>query len=448
MPTVFNEPWVSSVKPLLAAAMPFDFQTIATIGGGILAAFFLLLWVLRQVLLICPPNRVLVVSGRGKGSDREGYRLAFGGLVARIPVLERVDEMQLNTIPINISVVNAYSKGGIVLHVEAVANIKITSDEALIHKAIERFLGRDADEVKRAAQDTLEGNLREVLAKLTPEQVNEDRLRFAESILEIAEDDLKRLGLHLDTLKIQHVSDTNDYLDSIGRKQIALIVRDAEIAESNARREAENVAAKAQAEAQVARERAESDVAKSRNELRQLRAELEAKARTEEEKTTAAAMEARARAEQELQSIRANLEELRLQADQIIPAEAKRQAQELLAKGAAAPISENGKALASALEEMALAWKDAGHEARDIFLIQQLEKILSIVVERVQGMDIQQVNLIDNGDGSALPNYVRAFPDTVAAILQSLRNTTGIDIAETLTGRVNALGADKSEATG
>lgn len=427
--------------------MMFDWSTILWVGGGILAAVFLVIFILKEFFIICPPHQVLVVSGRKRtnkiSGESEGFQKTFGGFVWRIPLLQEINYMNLTTIPINIVVKNAYSKGGIALHVEAVANVKITSDHNIINNAIERFLGRDTEEITRAVQDTLEGNLREVLATLTPEQVNEDRLIFAKSLSEVAEDDLRKLGLHLDTLKIQHVSDNSKYLDSIGRQRIALILRDAEIAESNARREAENVAAKVRAEAQVVKEQTQAEVAKSRNALRQFKADLEAKARSEEEKTIAAAQEARARAEQALQQIRMELEELRLQADQVLPAEAQKQARELIAKGAAAPIAENGKAIASALNEMASAWGEAGEQARDIFIIQQLEKILSIVVGSVKDTVINKVHLIDKGDGQALPNYVKAFPDTVAAILQSLYKTTGINVIDVLTSSTKQLTSGK-----
>lgn len=421
-----------------ASFLPFaaNMDIVAWWGGGILAAFFVLIWMLKQILIICPPNKVLVKSGgqnrAGTGTGKVGYKPYFGGFVVRIPIIEQVDEMELVTMPIGVSVHNVYSKGGIVLHVEAVANVKISSDRDIVGSAIERFLGRDRDDIKRAAQDTLEGNLREVLATLTPEEVNDDRLRFANKVKQVAEDDLNKLGLHLDTLKIQHVSDDNEYLDSIGRLRLAEIIRDAEIAESNADREAANSEAEARALAHVSRETTEAEVAKRRNGLKQLRAELEAKAKTEEEKTTAAAQEARARAEQELQQVRSVLEELRLQADKIIPAETMKRAREMQAKGNAAPIAENGKAIALALDHMAAAWAEAGDQARDIYLIQQLEKILGLVVSTVNNMEVGEVHLIDNGEGDALPNYVRSFPDTVTAILQSLQHSTGIDVAGTL----------------
>ncbi len=113
---------------------------------------------------------------------------------------------------------NAYSKGGTPLNIQAIANVKISNDRAIVGNAIERFLDRDRSEISRVARETLEGNLRGVVATLTPEQLNEDRLQFAERIAEDVSRDLSKLGLHLDILKIQSVSDDVDYLSSIGRR--------------------------------------------------------------------------------------------------------------------------------------------------------------------------------------------------------------------------------------
>ena len=424
------------VPSWMAAGVSVNLSAVFSFGFMILVGLLILISILKSFIQIAPPSSVLVVSGRARETEAgmRGYRISkSGSYIFRIPVLERVDEIDLTIIPIGIEIRNAYSKGGIALDVQAVANVKISADPVLFNNAIERFLGRDRRDIMRAAKDTLEGNLREVLATLTPEEVNEDRLRFAQNLLELAEDDLEKLGLHLDTLKIQHVSDHSNYLNSIGRQRIAMIIREAEIAESNTRREAENVAAEAKAAAQVVREQTEAVTARKRNELRELKAELELKARAEEEKTMAAAQEARASAEQELQTIRAELEQLRLMADKVLPAEAMQQAREMQAKAVAAPIAENGKAQAQALQMISDSWANAGEHAKDIFVIQQLEQILELVVATVNDMKVGEVHLIDNGNGDALPQYVSSFPKTVASLLKTLRESTGVDVTEILT---------------
>ena len=209
------------------------------VGGAI---FLLIVWIIKSFLHICPPNEVLIFSGRRyrmPDGTRRGYRVIFGGRGIRVPVFEKVDRMNLTVMEVPIAIRNAYSQGGIPLNVDAIANVKISSDEVVIGNAIERFLGRDPNEIRRVAKETLEGHLRGVLARLTPEEVNEDRLKFADELSRESELDLSKLGIHLDTLKIQHVSDDVHYLDSIGRSQIANVIKDAEIAESDMRREAE-----------------------------------------------------------------------------------------------------------------------------------------------------------------------------------------------------------------
>jgi len=161
--------------------------------------------VLRSLIVIVPPNRVAVISGRDRQlSDGRsvGYRVIKGGRTIRIPLVERVDFMDLNSIPIEVSVTNAYSKGAIPLDVQGVANIKVSSREGVIENSIERFLGWGPEYIQQIAKENLEANLRGVLSTLTPEEVNEDRLKFAQTLIDEADDDIKTLGLELDVLKI------------------------------------------------------------------------------------------------------------------------------------------------------------------------------------------------------------------------------------------------------
>jgi len=142
------------------------------IGGVIVIGFFTILGIIRANLHLCQPNEALIFSGRKRNlSDgtRVGYRIVQGGRGFRIPLLERVDRIKLNTIPIDLTVSNAYSKGGIPLTVRAIANVKIASNEIELANAVERLLGKDLHEVEEIAKETLEGHLRGVLATSTPE---------------------------------------------------------------------------------------------------------------------------------------------------------------------------------------------------------------------------------------------------------------------------------------
>ena len=200
---------------------------------------------IKGLIYICAPNEVLIFSGsrRMEGGRSYGYRLVKGGRGLRVPLLERVDRMDLTNMAIDIQAVNAYSKGGIPLTVQGVANVKVAGHEPLINNAIERFLGKTRQEIMQIAKATLEGSLRGILATMTPEQVNEDKLLFAERLVHEVEQDMTALGLVVDTMKIQNVQDEVKYLDSLGRKRNAEIISKARIAEANAHADSEIQAA-------------------------------------------------------------------------------------------------------------------------------------------------------------------------------------------------------------
>ena len=193
----------------------------------VIVAFMAVLGIIRANLKICQPNEVLIFSGRQRqlsDGSRVGYRVIQGGRGFRVPIIEKVDRLILNTIPIDLTVTNAYCKGGIPLTVRAIANVKIGSTENELNNAVERLLGKSLDEIMIIAKETLEGNLRGVVASLTPEEVNEDRLKFAKELVDEADSDLSALGLQLDTLKIQSVEDDRGYLDAIGRQSSANVI--------------------------------------------------------------------------------------------------------------------------------------------------------------------------------------------------------------------------------
>jgi len=410
----------------------------ALIGGGAAVVVLITFMWIARFLYLCRPSEILIFSGRKHrlaDGTIVGSRVVFGGRAWRVPIIENVQRMQMLSMPIDVSVQGAYTKVGIPLKVRAIAVIKLSSDPTVVMNAIERFLGRGMGEIQQVAKETLEGNLRGVLATLTPEEVNEDRLKFADSLAAEVEQDLAKLGLHLDVLKIQHVTDDANYLSSIGRERIAQVIKEAEIAESNAQNEAAKEAAAAEMRSKVAEADAERLIAQRRNEIRTTNAELKAEVRSMEERGQAAAAGAEATAMQELEGVRRELEAIRLQADVVVPSEVKREAAALEAAGSAASVAEDGRAAAESLRFVAESWKKAGPSAQDMFLINKIEDITRIVVQGVRKIELGPVHLIDNGDGQALPRFAAAYPMAVAAVLKSLAATTGVDITAMLANR-------------
>ncbi|MGB7088176.1 MAG: SPFH domain-containing protein [Phormidesmis sp.] len=385
-------------------------------------------FIIKNLYYICQPNEILIFAGgKQRSGDRAlGYRLVKGGSSIRTPLLEKVMRMNLTNMIIELKVSNAYSKGGIPLQVEGVANIKIAGEEPTIHNAIERLLGKPRKEIEKIAKETLEGNLRGVLASLTPEQVNEDKIAFAKSLLDEAEEDLEKLGLVLDTLQIQNISDDVRYLDSIGRKQQADLQRDARIAEAEA---------KAESAVQTAENKKITSVRRLERDMGI--AEAAAEQKTQDALTMRAAVIAEAEAEiaAELARIQADVpvqeERIKqvmeqLKADVIAPAEADCKRAIAEAKGNAATILEEGKAQAEGTLRLAESWVAAGDSARDIFLLQKLEGLLKTLTSTVPEIAVQNVTVIDGRPGN--------LATQAAAFMTQLKQTSGVDVAEAING--------------
>ncbi|HMJ11395.1 MAG TPA: SPFH domain-containing protein [Polyangiaceae bacterium] len=402
---------------------------------GVVFAFGLLLFIISRILTICKPSELVIISGRRHrlpDGSVVGYKILHGGRGIRIPVLEELNRMDMRLIPVSVEVQNAYSKGGIPLTVHAIANVKIASDPAHVRNAVERLLSTSQAQIGSVAQQTLEGVLREVVAELTPEEVNEDRLKFADTLVKHAKDDFDKLGLELDVLKVQSVSDEQNYLNSLGRARIARQIRDAQNAENAANQAIAEAQAGARQRAESAQKQAEAAVLTKRNQLRAELANFEAEAKAIENEAEVSAETARALAQQELQGLRAEFEKLRLECDVFLPAEAQRLASEADARGSAAPVVENGKAAAEALRLVAEAWKGAGREGRDLYVLQHLQEFVEAAVARVAHTKIHDLTVVDGGSGGSFTGAVASFPAAVAEVLEQTGRVLGVDMKQLL----------------
>jgi len=414
------------------------------IAGAVALAFTLLVVVtvailtIKSLIVIVPPNMAAVLTGRHRklpSGETVGYRSVIGGRTLRVPIIETVQYTSLETFPIEISVTNAFSKGNIPLNVEAIANVKIASEpETVFNNAVERILGKTEEEIVSMAKDTLMGNLRGVLATMTPEAVNEDRLGFAAALAEDAGEDLAALGFHLDVLKIQNVSDERGYLEAIGRKKAAEAVRDAEIAEADAAAETRQRQATARQVAEVKEADADINIAEAQNKLRVRRAELDREAQIVERTAQVKAQEAEVEAQKALESRRVEREQLRLQADVVAPANAEREAAKVRAEGEAAPILERGRASAEALRMLYEQVKQGGDNAFAVLLAEKLPQLLETSVAAVQGVDIDRVVVLDGGGGEGVSNAVNQRVHGALGTMEAISSAVGVDIQEVLQG--------------
>ncbi len=421
------------------------------IQGSVTMAIVLLIVVvvavmtIRALIVIVPPNRAAVLTGRKRAlttGEAVGYRSVIGGRTLRVPIIETVQHISLETFPVEISVANAFSKGNIPLNIEAIAAVKIASQpETVFNNAVERLLGKTEDEIWSLAKDTLMGNLRGVLATLTPEEVNEDRLGFARALSEDAGEDLAALGFHLDVLKIQNVSDERGYLEAIGRKRAAEAVRDAEIAEADAAAETRQRQAAARQIAEVKEADAAVQIAEAQNKLRVRKAELDREAQIVERTAKVKAEESEVEAQKALESRRVEREKLRLQADVVEPANAERAAAKARAEGDAASVLEQGRASAQVLQMLYEEVKVGGDQAFAVLLAEKLPQLLRTSVDAVEGVDIDRVVVVDSGTGKGVAGAVNQRVQGALGTLEALSGAVGLDIESVLRAAAGRVGA-------
>jgi flotillin len=408
--------------------------------GIVIVAFLVILAFIKANLRICHPNEILVFSGkrrRLKDGTEVGYRVIKGGRGLKIPIVESVTRLPLTVISIDLELTGALSKGIIPINIQAMANVKIAgSEEDGLSNALERFLGKNVTDISQVAKENIEGSLRGVLAKLTPEEANSNRLEFAEKVAQEARSDLKRLGLVLDTFKIKHLSDNEGYLDSIGRRKNAEVRRDAKITEANAEAEARLVAAEAKRKGNVAEAEADILIAEAENKLKVKKAALAAEANTAEAKAKVAGDIARTKEEQKLEEQRVVVNKRKYEAEVVVPARAEKEAKELKAIGEAARIAEDGRATAEAVRMLREQWEK--EDTRDLFLIQQLPDILDKITRVVaDNLSIEKVTIVDNGNGQGMPSYVKGVTGSIVAIFEQIKNATGLDIPEILQSKAS-----------
>ncbi len=407
-------------------------MTGIAIGLGVLGALLLIIF-LKANIVLCQPSELVVLAGRQRrrpDGTKVGYRVIRGGRGFKWPLVESVARLPLTTIPVEVQLPNAMSQGMIPLTVEGRATVKLAGRaEEGMDAAIERFLGKGPDAVTKTARQALEGAIRGIVATMTPEQANTQRLELAKQAAERAQADLKRLGVVLDFLQIQEISDEQGYLAAIGRQQNAAVQRDAKIAEARAEAEARQVAAEQQRLGRGAEIDAELQIVAAENGLAVKRADLEAGANQARERASVAGDIARTEEKVQLEERRIQLSEKKQEAETLIPARAARKAEELKAQGAAARILEDGKATAGAVELMRAQWQEG--ESRDLFLIRLMPELLDQVTRVVsENLRIDKLTILDGGNGEGLPTYVKNLTNSAVTLLEQVKNATGIDLAK------------------
>lgn len=456
----------------------------------IVLVVIILLGILASGYVKAPPDKAYIISGL-----RKEPKILIGCSGIKWPYLEQKDSLLLKQISIDIKT-NGYipTQDFIGVDIDAIAKIKVRTDEEGIKLAMKNFLNMTEEEIIRALTDSLQGNMREIIGTQKLKELCTDRKNFGDEVQKKAQVDMNALGIEIISCNIQKIDDEKGLIIALGQDNMSQIQKDASIAKAQAERDVAIAEAEAGKIANEARVVAETEIAQKNNELAIKKAELqkasdakkaEADAayeiqKQEQEKTiqaaTVNAQIAKAEREAELNKQQVLVEQQRLEAEVNKKADAERyaveqkaaaelsrrqreaeakkyeQEKEAEARKAQAEaekfamlqeaegVKAKGEAEAAAIQAKGLAEAEAMEKKAEAMKKYGQAAMMEMIVQALPEMakaiaeplsTIDKVTIIDSGNGEAGVSSMGSYvPGVLAKTIESVKETTGLDITE------------------
>jgi len=483
-----------------------------------LMIFGVVVVILMAIALTCwvkaPPDVAFILSGW-----RATPRMLVGQGGVKVPLLERVDKLYLGQMTVDIRTQQSVPTNDFInVKVDAVAKVSVDDSAEARLLASKNFLNLTPELIADQLRDSLEGNMREIVGTLSLKEISTNRDSFSEQVKAAAAQDMERLGIKVISCNIQNITDETGLITDLGADNTARIRKDASIAKALADRDVSVKQAEAMKEANDAKVKAELEIAQRQNELAIRKAELKresdikqaeadaayaiqeqeqrkaietatvdaeiAKANREEalrkqqvavrEQELAAEVQKKADAEKYNISKQAEAELAKRQREseaklyeqqrdaeaQKAQAEAKKYAMEQEAAGITAKaqaeaeaIRLKGEAEAAAMDKKAEALKKYGKAAMAQMAIEILPKVAAEVAKPLGTID--KVTIFGGGNGNGMSSMSDNVPLVMAKTIQTIKEATGVDIAEIMraesydaktTKNVNVTGMTEKEA--
>jgi flotillin len=228
---------------------------ILVIAGLMALTIVFLISVFARLYRKAGPHEALVVYGF------RGTRIIKGRGSVIFPMVENCKLLSLELMSFDVAPEqDLYTRQGVAVTVEAVAQIKVKSDPESIQTAAEQFLTKTPQEREGLIRLVLEGHLRGIIGQLTVEEIVKQPEMVGDRMRSTCADDMNKMGLEVISFTIKEVRDKNEYITNMGRPDVARIKRDADVAAAEAERDtaikrAEAMRAAAVAKAQADKER-------------------------------------------------------------------------------------------------------------------------------------------------------------------------------------------------
>lgn len=454
------------------------------------AAVIVLLGILASGYVKAPPDRAFIISGLKKEP-----KILIGRAGIKIPFLERLDKLYLGQMTVDIKTEQSVPTNDFInVNVDAVAKVRIEPTEEGIKLAAKNFLNKNQDQITQDLQDSLQGNMREIIGTLTLKEINTDRDSFSDQVMAKASKDMKKLGIEIVSCNIQNISDENGLIKDLGADNTARIKKDASIAKAQAERDIAIAQAEADKASNDARVLAQTEIAQKNNELEIRKAELKKESDTkraeadaayeiqnqEQQKTvqtaTVNAQIAKTEREAELKNKEVAVMQQTLEAEINKKADAERYAVEQKASAdlarrqreaeakkyeqekeaearkalaeaekfamlqEAEGIKAKGEAEAAAIQAKGLAEAEAMEKKADAMKKYGQAAMMEMIVQALPEMAkaiaeplaaIDKVTIIDSGNGDTGVTSMGSYvPAVLAKTIESVKETTGLDITE------------------
>ncbi len=466
---------------------------IAAVCGALIVSVPLAMLFYRKV----GPNQVLIISGRRGAyvdpatgeSIQKSFRIYHGGGTFVVPLREKVDVMSVELMTLELRTPEFFTKFGVPIVVDAIAQIKVRSDDPLaVATAAEMFLSKTKEEMNEIAHQMMQGHLRAVISTMPFEEIHANPEAFAQTVQRLTAADLANMGVQVVSFTIREVRDPSGFLQALGRPQLAEVQKNASVGEANAARDATVGRAEADQEAAIrsARARQAAKLAEIEAETAVADAESMKECRVHELSSQVAESKAARDRAYELATLRAKEavieEELRLaeltlaakekelSATVQKPAEAERRRIETLAEAerararieadAAADgarlrgeaeaevVRARGAAEAERVRMLALAeaegmqakltaeaegmrlkaeaWQQYSSAALGQLALEKLPEIARAVAEPLG--NVERIVLVGNGGSSGVEKVTRGVTDVIAQLPGLVETLSGVDL--------------------
>lgn len=418
----------------------------------VLIAFMLLVTVISRYKK-CPPDKIMVISGKvGKSADGTSRpaKCIHGGAAFVLPVLQTYEYLDLTPLSISVDLKSALSRQNIRVDVPSSFTVGISTEPGVMQNAAERLLGMRMNEIQELAKDIIFGQLRLVIATMDIEEINTDRDKFLDAVSGNVESELKKIGLRLINVNVTDINDESGYIAALGKEAAAKAINDAKVSVAEADRNGAIGAAKAEMEQRIRVSKSNSDAIAGENEAKVQVAASEAYRREQQadslRRATAAeniqaarALEESYAAQKKAEEARAALEKAKQEADILVKAEIEKKQLEIKAEADAEQIRRRARGEADAtlmkmqaeadglremltkqaegFAELVRASGGSSDDAVKMMVADKLAELERIQVDAIKNLKIDKITVWDGGKGE---NGKTSTANFISGLMQSV----------------------------